>query len=89
MKPEFLSEIEFNSFFECGNLDKVVKIKENEYDLYMRSDTNTYGNYKWFYFSVCNKTEDRVIRLNIVNFKEQHSLFNQGQKPVIKLNGCN
>lgn len=86
MKAEFKKEIEFDSAFECGNLDKAVKISKNEYDLYMRSDTNTYGNYKWFYFKVLNKSEDRCVKLNIVNFKERHSLFNQGQKPMIKVN---
>lgn len=86
MKKEFTEEIEFDSFFECGNLDKVIKYSKNEYDLYMRSDTNAYGSYKWFYFQIINKAEDRVIKLNIVNFKEQHSLFTQGQKPMIKYN---
>ena len=89
MKPEFANEIEFDSFFESGNLDKVIKINKNEFDLYIRSDTNTYGNYKWFNFKIINKTEPRVIKLNIVNFKEEHSLFNQGQKPVVKVNKNN
>ncbi len=31
--------------FECGNLDKVIMVSQNEYDLYMRADTNTYGNH--------------------------------------------
>jgi cytosolic carboxypeptidase protein 2/3 len=86
MKLEYCDEIEFDSYFECGNLDKVLKIDKNEYDLYMRSDTNTYGNYKWFYFKVINKTENRNVKINIVNFKEQHSLFTQGQKPMVKIN---
>lgn len=89
MKKEFTDEIEFDSFFECGNLDKAVKSGKNEYDLYMRSDTNTYGYYKWFYFRMLNKSEDRVVKLNICNYKEQHSLFNQGQKPMIRFNNQN
>ena len=86
MKPDNMHDLEFDSSFECGNLDKVVKISKSEYDLYMRSDSNTYGNYKWFYFKVINKSEDRAVKLNIVNFKELHSLFNEGQKPMIKHN---
>jgi hypothetical protein len=37
-------ELQFDSDFECGNLDKVVKVKPFEYDLYMRVDTNTRGH---------------------------------------------
>ena len=86
MKPENLHDIEFDSSFECGNLDKVVRVSNSEYDLYMRSDTKTYGNYKWFYFKITNKSEDQTVRLNIVNFKELHSLFSEGQKPMVKHN---
>lgn len=44
MKPDFDHEIEFDSKFECGNLDKAIKIKPNEYDLYLRTDSNSYGH---------------------------------------------
>lgn len=48
-------ELKFDSKFECGNLDKVVKISDTEYDLYMRVDSNTRGHNQWFYFSVANE----------------------------------
>lgn len=35
----------FNSNYECGNLDMAFQIKENEYDLYMRVDSNTRGHH--------------------------------------------
>lgn len=38
------SELQFDSKFESGNLDRVVKISENEYDLYTRVDSNTCGH---------------------------------------------
>ena len=38
-------DILFDSKFECGNLDKVVKVNDWEYDLYIRVDTNTKGHY--------------------------------------------
>lgn len=38
-------ELRFDSNFESGNLDMVLKIKECEYDLYMRVDTNTKGHH--------------------------------------------
>lgn len=37
--------IEFDGKFESGNLDKVVMVNENEYDLYMRVDSNTKGHH--------------------------------------------
>jgi len=38
--------IEFDSTFECGNLDLVVKLDSDQdiYDLYMRPDTNSCGH---------------------------------------------
>ena len=36
--------LKFDSFFEGGNLDLVVKISDKEYDLFLRSDTNTKGH---------------------------------------------
>lgn len=37
--------LEFDSSFECGNLDKVVMVTPDEYDLYMRVDSNTKGHH--------------------------------------------
>ena len=51
MNPDYVDkELNFNSNFESGNLDKVTLVKENEYDLYMRHDTNSKGHNQWFYF---------------------------------------
>jgi len=42
MNPDFLqNEILFDSSFESGNLDCAIKINDYEYDLYLRSDSNT------------------------------------------------
>ena len=35
------NELEFDSMFECGNIDRVIMASPTEYDLYMRPDTNT------------------------------------------------
>lgn len=44
--PQIADEILiFDSKFECGNLDKVVMVNANEYDLYMRVDSNTRGHH--------------------------------------------
>lgn len=39
------TEFVFDSMFESGNLDMVIKPKPNTYDLYMRVDTNTRGHH--------------------------------------------
>jgi hypothetical protein len=49
---ELHKELIFDSNFESGNLDTVIKKKDLEYDLFMRVDTNTKGHHQWFYFSV-------------------------------------
>jgi hypothetical protein len=70
----------FDSFFESGNLDMVVSgPKENEYDLYMRIDSNTKGHHQWFYFSACNK-EPVTVKFNILNFTKRRSLYSQGMR---------
>lgn len=51
-KLDMTDELQFDSFFESGNLDMVTKVKELEYDLYMRIDTNSTGHQQWFYFSI-------------------------------------
>ena len=72
----------FDSCFESGNLDMAVKLSEKEYDLYMRSDSNTKGHHQWFYFSVEAKTPG-TVRFNIVNFTKKNSLYTQGMRVAI------
>ena len=72
----------FDSQFESGNLDRVVHIREYEYDLYLRADANTKGYYQWFYFSAESR-DAREITLNILNFTKSESLYRQGMKPVV------
>ena len=47
MNPEIdlTNELIFDSDFESGNLDLVIKTAQYEYDLYMRVDTNTRGHH--------------------------------------------
>ena len=48
MNPKILDyekELVFESMFESGNLDTVLKRSKKEYDLYMRVDTNTRGHH--------------------------------------------
>lgn len=76
MKPDMRHSLKFDSKFESGNLDMVVKRDEMEYDLYMRVDTNCRGHHQWFYFSVENDSPiTKTIRFNIVNFTKPSSQF--------------
>lgn len=44
MNPEVALDIRFDSDFEGGNLDFVVQSGINEFDLFLRNDTNTRGH---------------------------------------------
>lgn len=71
----------FDSKFEGGNLDQVIMIGPNEYDLYMRPDTNTSSHMHWFYFAVTGFSKSQTVKFNIVNFSRSSPLFNAGMKP--------
>ena len=73
-------DLHFDGEFECGNLDAAYQVGKCEYDLYMRSDTNTYGNLHWFYFSVTGNQSKRPVRFNIVNFSRFSRLYSAGMR---------
>lgn len=74
----------FDSTFESGNLDKAVKIGEDEFELYMRADANTRGHHQWYYFSVTVQNP-RTVRFHILNFTKNESLYSQGMLPVVRI----
>ncbi|CAD8051300.1 unnamed protein product [Paramecium sonneborni] len=74
--------IQFNSNFESGNLDRVDQISNEEYNLFMRIDTNTIGHTNWFYFKTTNN-EQIKIKFNICNFTKPQILYAKGMKPYI------
>jgi hypothetical protein len=49
----------FDSFFECGNLEKAEYVNPTEYNLYLNVDTNTKGHQQWFYFKAKNTFKDK------------------------------
>lgn len=63
-------------------MDVAVRVSENEYDLFMRIDTNTRGHAQWFNFIVRNTGKKRV-RFNIVNFTKNRSLYSRDMHPYI------
>lgn len=77
------NSLHFNSDFESGNLDKVTLVTENQYDLLLRSDTNSHTGGLWFYFEVKNITYSRTVELNILNLPSAVTLFDNGYRPVV------
>lgn len=82
--------LHFNSFFESGNLDSVIQVTvcviqvgSQEYDLFMRVDTNTRGHLQWFNFKVSNLRPNEQYKLNICNFQKSKTLFSRGSKPYV------
>ncbi|GMH71824.1 hypothetical protein TL16_g05755 [Triparma laevis f. inornata] len=59
---------------------------DQEYELYLRTDTHTAGNIQWFYFSAtppANATFPMSVRINIVNFMKRGSLYQYGMRPLV------
>jgi cytosolic carboxypeptidase protein 2/3 len=90
-KLNLTDELVFDSNFESGNLDMVIKRSENEYNLYMRVDTNTRGHHQWFYFTVTvpGSWNRRTVQFTVCNFTKHVSLYNQGMRIAVakKSNG--
>lgn len=55
-------------------------VSPNEYDLYMRPDTNARGHHQWFYFRVISKKKMGPVKFNIVNFTKKRSLHENGMR---------
>ncbi|XP_055458081.1 cytosolic carboxypeptidase 3 isoform X1 [Psammomys obesus] len=72
----------FEARFESGNLQKVVKVAEYEYQLTVRPDLFTNKHTQWFYFQVTNTQPEIVYRFTIVNFTKPASLYNRGMRPL-------
>ena len=63
-----------------------IRVKRNEYDLFLRCDTNTRGHTAWFYFRVDNKEELGELQFNICNFGKKKNLYAQGMRPYVLVN---
>lgn len=78
MNPKINSSILFDSRFESGNLDYVIRSKTNEYDLFLRIDSNTSGHIMWYYFKVKNNSDkQKTIRLNICNLRRSKTIYDK------------
>nr|XP_039266870.1 uncharacterized protein LOC120342204 isoform X2 [Styela clava] len=74
--------LEFESRFESGNLLKVVKINNYDYELTLRPDLYTDRHTQWFFFRVKNMVPGETYRFTIVNLMKPSSLYNNGMKPL-------
>ncbi|XP_026548937.1 cytosolic carboxypeptidase 3 [Notechis scutatus] len=73
----------FEARFESGNLQKVVKINDFEYQLTLRTDLYTNKHTQWYYFQVTNTQAGIPYRFTIVNFTKPTSLYNRGMRPLL------
>ena len=73
----------FEARFESGNLRRVIKISDTEYDLHLKNDYGTNGYTQWYFFRVQNTRKDVKYRINIVNLMKPDSNFNHGMKPLV------
>ena len=53
--PNYQNVLIFDSRFENGNLRKVAKVSNVEYNLWLENDLNTRGNTQWYNFKVIYK----------------------------------
>lgn len=53
--PQQQNVLIFDSRFENGNLRKVAKVNNVEYNLWLENDLNTKGHTQWYYFKVVYK----------------------------------
>ncbi|XP_025909318.1 cytosolic carboxypeptidase 3 isoform X2 [Nothoprocta perdicaria] len=73
----------FEARFESGNLQKVVKVNEFEYQLTLRTDLYTSKYTQWYYFQVSNTQAGMPYRFTIVNFSKPNSLYKRGMRPLL------
>ena len=49
----------------------VIQIANDEFDMFMRVDSNTRGHHQWFYFKVENRKRVGTVKFNFVNFTKR------------------
>ncbi|XP_068116492.1 cytosolic carboxypeptidase 2 isoform X2 [Hyperolius riggenbachi] len=77
------NDLQFESRFESGNLQKAVKVGTYEYELTLRTDLYTSKHTQWFYFQVKNTKMGVPYRFTITNLMKSSSLYNMGMKPLL------
>ena len=92
-----MSDLNFSSDFECGNLQRVDRIHSSSYRvdepihyaLWLHSDPcigepdKSTVSTQWFFFRCTGMQENVEYRFHIVNFCKQTSVLSNGMRPVI------
>ncbi|KAE8606642.1 hypothetical protein XENTR_v10010809 [Xenopus tropicalis] len=82
-KVQCNNDLQFESRFESGNLQKAMKVGMYEYELTLRTDLYTSKHTQWFYFQVKNTRKGVPYRFTITNLMKTNSLYNEGLKPLL------
>ncbi|OCT83803.1 cytosolic carboxypeptidase 2 [Xenopus laevis] len=77
------NDLQFESRFESGNLQRAIKVGMHEYELTLRTDLYTSKHTQWFYFQVKNTRKGVPYRFTITNLMKSNSLYNAGMKPLL------
>ena len=77
---EFDNTLVFESRFESGNLRRVFKKSDQEYELLLKTDHDTNSYTQWFYFKVSNTRRNVPYTFKIINMVKPDSLYNHGMK---------
>lgn len=88
--PDIQNVLIFDSRFENGNLRKVAKVSNIEYNLWLENDLNTRGHTQWYFFKVMHQDivlaadkKAHRVKFNILNLAKTSSLYQTGMKPCI------
>ena len=88
--PNLRNVLIFDSRFESGNLKKVSKGNNIEYNLWLENDTSTKGHTQWYYFKVAYRDiplapekKTHRITFNILNLAKTTSLYQEGMQPCV------
>ncbi|NWW68863.1 CBPC2 carboxypeptidase, partial [Ifrita kowaldi] len=73
----------FESRFESGNLQKVIKVGPYEYVLTLRLDLYMAKHTQWFCFHVQNTRREPLCRFTIANMAKAKSLYDEGLRPLL------
>ena len=71
----------FAADFESSNLQRILEINPNIYDVILRPDTTRHV--QWFLFKVSNMDSVTKYTFNIVNFDKNSSQFSTGMQPLL------
>ncbi|XP_023271224.1 cytosolic carboxypeptidase 2-like [Seriola lalandi dorsalis] len=75
--------LEFESRFESGNLQKAVQVGVYDYELTLQTDMYTRKHTQWFYFRVRNMKAGVTYRFTIINLMKSSSLYSLGMRPLL------